>query len=281
MRVNPLIYSSFLLGVSMLANTGAAASTMPPLAQVGVEIVADDGSVFARYDLSDRSQQGKLRAYLEAQQERNYAIRVHNRSGGRVGLVIAVDGRNILSGEKSYLHANEPMYVLGAGEHATYCGWRTSDTRVHRFFFTDVDNSYADAWGDRSAMGVIAVAAFREVPPVRPRRQSKRRSGLEREMPRPSAPSDIEAARTSESSDRASAAGTGFGDGDYSRSVRVHFKPQHQAFVQHFIKYEWRDTLVRLGVIHDSPPLNRFWPEQLGQAQDFAPFPPGYWSRRH
>ena len=56
---------------------------------------------------------------------------------------------------------------------------------------------------------------------------------------------------------------------------------QRSAFVQQFLKYEWRDTLVRLGVIRETPPVNRFWPEQIGQAQGFAPYPPGYWSRRH
>ncbi len=82
-----------------------------------------------------------------------------------------------------------------------------------------------------------------------------------------------------ESADSAGAAGTGFGEGHNSRSVRVHFEPQQHAFTKQFLKYEWRESLVRLGIIHESPPVNRFWPEQLGQAQNYAPYPPGYWSR--
>jgi hypothetical protein len=245
---------------------------------VGVEIVADDGSVFARYDLASRSQRGKLRAYLEAERDRNYGIRVHNHSGGRIGLVIAVDGRNIISGEKSFLRPSEPMYVLGAHEQATYEGWRTSDTRVQRFFFTEVENSYAEAWGDRSAMGVIAVAAFREVPPAQP----QRRSGRQEKAPNANAPSESPSGKSMESADAASAAGTGFGEGRDSRSVRVYFKPQRHAFTTHFLKYEWRQTLVKLGIIREAPLPNRFWPEQLGQVQSpgFAPYPPGYWNQR-
>jgi hypothetical protein len=242
---------------------------------MGVEIVADDGSVFARYDLADRSQQGALRAYLEAERGRNYSVRVRNYTGGRIGLVIAVDGRNIISGRKSHLRPDEPMYVLGAHQQATYEGWRTSDTRVHRFFFTEVENSYAEAWGDRSAMGVIVVAAFREVLPVHTQERSERRDAAPS-----SAPGEPRAGKSMESADAAAAAGTGFGEEHDSHSVRVHFKPQHHAFSKQFLKYEWRESLVRLGIIRDAPPVNRFWPEQIGQTQGFAPYPPGYWSRR-
>ena len=273
---NTLIKSAFLVFACTVASFPAAASKIVPADRIGVEIIADDGRVFARYDLSDRSQPGSLRAYLEAERGRNYGIRIHNYSGERIGLVIAVDGRNILSGQKSHLGVNEPMYVLGAHDQATYEGWRTSDTRVHRFFFTEVESSYAEAWGDRSAMGVIAVAAFHELP----RAQPKRRSGRPEAAPSLSAPGESRSGKAAESADAANAAGTGFGDDRYSRSVRVHFQPQRHAFAKQFLKYEWRDTLVRLGVIRKTPPPNRFWPEQVGQAQGFAPYPPGYWNQR-
>jgi hypothetical protein len=257
-------------------NVTAAASETIRANQVGVEIVAEDGSIFARYDLADRSRHGELRAYLEAELGRNYGIRVRNYAGGRIGLVIAVDGRNIISGKKSNLRSSEPMYVLGAHGQATYEGWRTSDTRVHRFFFTDAENSYAEVWGDRSAMGVIAIAAFREVPRVQP----QPRSGRPEAAPNASAPGEARSRKSMESADSAGAAGTGFGESHNSRSVRVHFKPQGHAFTKQFLKYEWRETLVRLGIIRETPPVNRFWPEQLGQAQGFAPYPPAHWSRR-
>jgi hypothetical protein len=259
-------------------NITAAASEPIPANQVGVEIVAEDGSVFARYDLADRSRHGELRAYLQAERGRNYGIRVRNDTGGRIGLVIAVDGRNILSGKKSNLRSSEPMYVLGAHGQTTYEGWRTSDTRVHRFFFTDVENSYAEAWGDRSAMGVIAIAAFGEVPRAQPRR----RSGRSETAPNPSAPGEARSHKSTDSADSASAAGTGFGEDHDSRSVRVHFEPQRRAFTKHFLKYEWRQTLVNLGIIRETPPPNRFWPKQLGKAQpnSFASYPPGYWNQR-
>lgn len=270
MNTKSLIFLALL--TTLAAPAGAYSE--PPRAPVEVEIVADDGRVFARHDLADRSQHGKLRAYLEAERGHNYGIRVHNRTGARVGLVLAVDGRNILSGQKSHLRSNEPMYVLGPYEQATYRGWRTSSTQVHRFFFTDAASSYAEAWGDRSAMGVIAVAAFREMPRILPRRESERKSMA----PSPGVAGESRADAAMESAE--DAAGTGFGEGHASHSVRVHFQPERHAFIEHYLKYEWRDTLVRLGVVSE-PPENRFWPRHLGSSERFAPFPPGYWNRRH
>ncbi len=272
MRDNQLIFSSLLVFLGVVMSAATMASGVVRTHQVGIEIVADDGSVFARYELLDGSQGETLRAYLEAERDRNYGVRVHNHTGGRIGLVIAVDGRNIISGEKSRLQSSEPMYVLGAHEQATYQGWRTSDTRVQRFFFTDVENSYAEAWGDRSAMGVIAVAAFREAPQVHPRRQS----GRQEMAPKPAPSTELRSGKSMPSADAASAPGTGFGDSHHSRSVRVQFKPRRHAFVKQFLKYEWHESLVRLGIIREAPPVNRFWPEQLGQVQRFAPYPPGY-----
>ena len=49
------------------------------------------------------------------------------------------------------------------------------------------------------------------------------------------------------------------------------FKPEAVPFERTFIKYEWRETLYRLGVIRHPtppPPRNRLWDG------DFAPPPP-------
>jgi len=39
---------------------------------------------------------------------------------------------------------------------------RSAQDKINRFYFTDVPDSYAAAFGDESAMGVIAVAAIRK-----------------------------------------------------------------------------------------------------------------------
>ena len=264
----------------LILSLGASAREADYPGDVAIDIVADDGRVFARYDLHDASRRGHHRAYLEAEHGRNYGIRVRNNTGARIGLVIAVDGRNIISGKKSHLRSSEPMYVLGSYQSAVYDGWRTSDTQVHRFYFTDVQDSYADAWGDRSAMGVIAVAAFREKPTPVYRPAHPYREGGKAGEPAPSqAPSRKSMDSAAES---AAVPGTGFGEGQHSQVVRVHFRPQRHAFVKQFLKYEWRETLVRMGIIPRAAPPNRFWPDHLGQTdpRGYSPYPPGYWHHR-
>jgi hypothetical protein len=49
----------------------------------------------------------------------------------------------------------------GAGE---LKGWRTSLDSINRFYFTDVADSYAAVFHDESAVGVIAIAVYPEVP---------------------------------------------------------------------------------------------------------------------
>ena len=242
---------------------------------VDIDITGERGQPFRQYPVRHDGDRDIYRAYLEAERGQNYAIRVENRSGERIGVVIAVDGRNIISGEKSYLRADERMYILGPYQQAVYKGWRTGTNRVNSFYFTDVDDSYADAWGDRSAMGVIAVAAFQEVkryspPPVQPYSEPPRQR---REQQRDRAPQAVAPESSS------AQPGTGFGDEQWSPSQRVEFEAQRRPFAEYYVKYEWRDTLCRKGVIECDhrryPPRNRFWDEDRYENSGFAPYPPG------
>lgn len=233
---------------------------------IDVQIVDDRGREFRQYEVPVRGQARATttRAYIEARPERNYAVRVRNNTGRRMGVVIAVDGRNIISGRKSELANDERMYILGPHESAVYEGWRTSKNRVNRFYFTDAEASYADAFGDRSAMGVIAVAAYPEKPQRRPQLAEPFSDGADRAIaPRSAGP------------------GTGFGDSEWSPSRKVEFDPMRDPVAKSFVKYEWRESLCRKGIVdceryRPRPPHNRFWPEDDG---GFAPPPPG-WPRR-
>jgi hypothetical protein len=207
------------------------------------------------------------RAYVEAVRGERYSVRVENRSPYRLGLVIAVDGRNIISGKKSFLQPKERMYILDPQASGLYEGWRTGRDRVNRFYFTDAGDSYAGAWGDHSALGVIAVAVFPErrppepppaiYDPEGPYRHQDGKEGLKKSAPQPKTPR------------AGSQPGTGFGEGRYSPSVRVDFEPEPLAAERHFLKYEWRETLCRRGIIDCRPSGNRFWDEGRG----YAPYP--------
>jgi hypothetical protein len=242
----------------------------PAAAQsVQLEVVADDGWIFPAYPARG-SREGSWRSYIEARRDARYGIQVVNNTGRRIGLVIAVDGRNIISGDRSRLSSSERMYVLDPYGTATYDGWRTGRNRVSRFYFTNEGDSYAGAWDDYSAMGVIAVAAYAERrPPVirRPPMYPHREGSAAAPAPRSGREKSASAAAESD-------AGTGFGEEEYSSSVRVEFRPESAPMEKHFLKYEWRETLCRKNIISCGPPSfreeNRFWPDDGG----YVPPPP-------
>jgi len=155
-------FGAWLLASSWIM-AGTALANAPP---VSIEIVDANGQVFREIPVNARD--GALRSYLQAEKGARYQVRVRNTTGERLGLVIAVDGRNIINGAKSELARSEPMYVLAPYGTQEYAGWRASLDAINEFYFTDWSDSYAEAFGDRSARGVIAVAVYGEVPPPRP-----------------------------------------------------------------------------------------------------------------
>lgn len=243
---------------------------------VEVRIVSDDGRTLPTYPATIHH--GARRVYAEAIQGDHYRIEVRNRLGRRVGLVIAVDGRNIISGTKSWLKNSERMYILepyGSGE---FAGWRTAQDRIHRFYFTDVPDSYAAAFGDESAMGVIAVAVYPEVQrcetpmplsrtaPSAPGADELRAAGpAGKAEAAPARENSVRRMREKEarSEQALESAGTGYGRDEYSPSRIVAFEPEKRALETLCIKYEWRSTLCKLGVVGCAKPTrrppNRLW----------------------
>lgn len=241
---------------------------------VEVEVIGDRGRSLPEYPLRREDRPGIYKAYLEAKRGQNYSVQIRNRSNQRVGVVVAVDGRNIISGARSELRPDERMYVLGPYQQETYEGWRTGSNRVNRFYFTDAGDSYAGAWGDYSAMGVIAVAAYREArpyPPPAEYRYEERRGDRPMDSQGAAPPSVGAAPRTQ------AEPGTGYGESQWSPSRRVEFEAEPRPFAQYFLKYAWRDTLCRQRVIdcdaRPRPPHNRFWDEEDDR---YAPPPPRY-----
>jgi hypothetical protein len=244
---------------------------------IEVRIVTDDGRTLPTYPAKMR--QGVKKVYAEAIKGDQYRIEVKNRLNRRVGLVIAVDGRNIISGSKSWLKNSERMYILEPYGYGEYSGWRSAQDRINRFYFTDVPDSYAAAFGDESAMGVIAVALYPEVrrcktpmplartTPFHPQGYEGKAAGsADRAEASPAAPA-ASGTQMKSRADRVEqameSAGTGYGREEYSPSQIVAFEPEKRPLETIYLKYEWRATLCKLGVAHCTPPprrpSNRLW----------------------
>jgi len=237
---------------------------------VNVRIVSDSGNEFPQYRAYPRIEDEGRYFYMEATKGEKYSIEVTNRSNRHIGVVIAVDGRNIISGKKSDLKNNERMYIVGPFGRNTFEGWRTGMDRTNRFYFTEQSDSYAEkVFSDASAMGTIAVAVYREkLPPAAFRHPVPpyRLKGM-------SAGAASQSSVEKRSYDRAEnekseQAGTGFGETTYSPAREVRFEPENTIADKIVLKYEWRNELCKKGIVHCGP-KNRLWPHDRG----FAPVP--------
>lgn len=257
-----LISAVFLMWVSI-----AAASIIGE--SVEVSVINDKGWTLPFYQVKSRHDLKKV--YAEAVKGDYYRIVVRNKLNRRVGVVIAVDGRNIISGQKSWLKNTERMYILEANSTNEFSGWRTGQDKINRFYFTDISDSYAAAFGDTSAMGVIAVVAYPEIQqgeqPVFYSHQTSDNKTKKESPDRRLVPSVPGKSQALES------AGTGYGHEEYSPSYRVEFEPEKRAVESILIKYEWRKTLCKMHIIgcigSYEQTCNRIW-----ENDGYAPPPP-------
>ncbi len=254
-----LLFAFLLIGIPSAASATVGSA-------VDVSIVTDNGHSLPFYPF--KSSHGINKVYAEAVRGDHYRIVVQNRLNRRVGVVVAVDGRNIISGQKSWLKNNERMYILEPYAVNEYSGWRTGQERVNRFYFTDVPDSYAAAFGDQSAMGVIALAVYPEV------QRCKTPANLSTAAPQRAKESDAMKKDAPAARGEASqSAGTGYGREEYSPSRQVSFEPEARAAESILIKYEWRATLCSKGIIQCGTtyghPRNRLWDDY-----GYAPPPP-------
>ncbi|MBI4698714.1 MAG: hypothetical protein HY758_07370 [Nitrospirae bacterium] len=237
---------------------------------VGVEIRSDDGGAYTAISFKDVKTGGThiIKKYLEAKKGEDYSIVIRNNTHERIGVVIAVDGRNIISGKSSDLKNNEDMYIVEPYGYTELDGWRTDRDTVHKFYFTDVSDSYSvRTFGDSSAMGLIAVAVFREKDrPIVNERQMRKGK-----VPMPGARS-YPFAESESKKNESGAAGTGFGHEQYSPTIKVKFEPESDPFQKILVKYEWRETLCSNGILKcRTEERNRLW-----DGDEYAPYPPGY-----
>jgi len=250
--------------LSVAANSAVAHSVQR---FVELNVIDDTGRAFKTYPAASEAHD-LARNYLEAAPGARFRLRIHNPHAERIGVVVAVDGRNIISGQRSELVIGEAMYVIDAHHTQVFSGWRTDAEHVRAFYFTDAGDSYAGAWGDYSAMGTIAVAVFREHRAVIGRAEEDSAQESNARPAESFAPSRTRK-RKARGADE-SQAGTGFGEQQWSKSRRVHFVAGGPAAFRQIVKYEWRESLCRRNVTTCGSG-NRMWP-QIG----YVPYPPGY-----
>lgn len=207
----------------------AAAATRPALASAYSVEVLVDGAPLATYEARGTT-------YVEALKGREYAIRLTNHTGERVAAALAVDGLNSIDA-KHTSSRDARKWILAPWESVTLTGWQTSSGTARRFVFTSESNSYGAWLGRTNDLGVISAAFFRERPrPAETFKRNRIDAGAEPNADARSAPSDELAA-------------TGIGREVEHRVVEVYFDEDDAAPTVVSLRYEYRDALVRLGVI--------------------------------
>lgn len=202
--------------------------------------------------------QGKC--YIQAEPGREYSVRLTNRSGDRLAVALAVDGLNSI--DARHTSPREAMkWVIDPWVTVVISGWQVSKDRARRFYFTTEERSYAATMGDTRNLGLITAAVFREkarpieneilgsVPAPGAAGPAKRMDRAESSAP---CPPKAEAGLSEES------AATGMGRSTDHRVTRIQMELESKPCQQINIRYEYRDALVRLGVLpRPQDPLQR------------------------
>lgn len=214
-------------------------------------------------DIVDRSQNELLPVYhqrgtawVAGRPGSRYAVRLANRSGARVMVVLSVDGINAVTGETAGL--GQVGYVLMPGQSTEITGWRKSLTEAAAFYFTALPDSYAARTDRPDNVGVIGVAVFRErerVPEVSRRSYDRAEPSVAQNADRArgaaesSAPPASPAAKAAGSL-REERLGTGHGEREYMPTSQTRFErasDRPSEIVR--LRYDSRERLVASGVI--------------------------------
>jgi hypothetical protein len=273
------------------------------LVGVSVEVA---GRTTALYPAPD----GSARHYLEACEGARYAVTLTNRTRERLGVVLTVDGLNVVSGQRDLGRGR--MYVLAPFEQTTVRGWRSSLAEVRQFTFVDERASYATRSGLASGrMGWIEVAVYREERPWvaspcgrglcddagRDRfgaRQPQDRVDAAESPDAPAAASPMPEGRAKSEADaeesrpaaeglrRAPAPrrnesfpGTGWGDRAYDPVTVVDFRAQAGPAERTTLRYEYARSLRALGILPRPAQERDRLAERERGSLGFAP-PPRY-----
>jgi hypothetical protein len=233
------------------------------------------------------------RLFVAGRPGARYSLRVTNNTGGRVLVVMSVDGVNILTGQTAAY--SQRGYVFDPYQSYEVSGWRKSETEVAAFTFAPLSRSYAARTGRPGDVGVIGLAAFTErlVPPavaaapVVPQSSAGddavvTGSRVARAPPAlaiPAAPS-ARAAPSAEAAARSEKLGTGHGAREWSAVTTVGFEraTSYPQLVRR-IEYDSYENLVASGVIPRPRPAPPRPPRPFPLSPDgggYVPDPPAW-----
>jgi hypothetical protein len=112
--------------------------------------------------VAEYAHEGKT--FIEGKEGTEFTLKFRNRSSRRALFVPTIDGLSVMDGKVASLDSSG--YIVGPYNTETISGWRISDEKVAKFFFSALEDSYAADKGQEGNVGVIGCAVFREKEPV-------------------------------------------------------------------------------------------------------------------
>jgi len=275
-RSSRTLLQSFFAPALLLAAALAPAGNALALDRGGYSMeVLIDGTPAPEYAARGTS-------YIEALKNREYSVRLTNRTAGRIAIALSVDGLNSIDARTTTAR-DARKWILGPYESITLDGWQVSSSIARRFFFTTEEKSYGSWLGKTKNLGLVAAAVFRERRPVPiytgpmyglPAPQREERGSRDDESNRAPeaaapfeamaapAPPAAKAAPDSVGDSEGSAMGsikeqkksdnlaaTGIGQETSHPVQQVYFDAEDAPSTVLELRYEYRDSLVRLGVL--------------------------------
>jgi hypothetical protein len=240
------------LGILLAGLAGAAASLPAADGQEFSISVLVDGTCVPEYA-------ARGRIYIEALRGKEFVIRLSNPTSERIAVALSVDGRNVVDAGRTSARA-ATKWVLMPGQTTDIPGWQVSGQTARKFFFTETSRSYAKWLGDTSNVGTIEAVFFREKrrDPILSWKDEQpvgSRAGETAQAPSSPADSERAGAAPADSAKRQKAresdrfAATGIGDQTRFPVQWVQFEEEPYPAARIAIRYEFREQLVRLGVL--------------------------------
>ena len=226
------------------------------------------------------------RRYIEALESAEYELRIHNPTGSRVAVALAVDGMNTIDARHSSAWEARKWVIEPYGT-INVRGWQMSADNARRFYFTTERDSYGAKIGQAQNLGVISAVFFRErrpvtIMPVTPGGREERPTYKRGDSSRtenapaessPSAGANRDAAKSRPyppPDDESAATGIGRNVQNGVTWIKMELDPRPVADVT--IRYEYREALVRLGIL----PRGYSRPDVLDRRERAEGFEPRY-----
>ena len=227
------------------------------------------------------------RRYIEALENAEYELRIHNPSGVRVAVALSVDGLNTIDARHTSAWDAHKWVIEPYGT-ISVRGWQMSSENARRFYFTTERDSYAAKLGQAANLGVISAVFYRERQPIRitpvtpgpprPTYKEEDRTGvpdsntqgpLRGEGGRDAAKQRSMPAYPS-LDDESAATGIGRSVRNDVQWIKMDLDPKPAGEIT--IRYEYRAGLVRLGIV----PRNYPRPDVLDRRERAQGFEPKY-----